>query len=420
MISGHATAQGTARFGSGSAADGANYRVFDGLTLSNVGMGTYLGEPDGATDRMVASAIRESVRAGINVIDTAINYRSQKAERAVGAALAELIGEGIITRDQLFLSTKGGYVTDDADVPLDFWGYVQDQYVKRGVVGPDDISSGYHCMSVSFLEDQLRRSLANLDVDCIDLLYLHNVVEGQHQDVPRQELHDQLYRIMEWYESQRREGRIRYYGLATWDCFRVKPEDPRHLSLEDALAMAERAGGTGHGLRFVQLPFNMYYDQALREPTQVVRGKPGAVPGGGRLAGGGGLYQRAAHAGQAAVPRGAARVLRGPAQRTVAAVCPVGPRGAGSTGRPQEPRPRGRELGGDGDAAALAATVRGISSGGCSPDGPAPRQPRWRMDSSPQSGHIGHPYNCRRCQSGISTLRRPARPVSGVPARAAA
>ena len=273
MISGHATVQGTARFRSGSAADGANYRTFDGLTLSNVGVGTYLGEPDEATDRMVASAVRESVLAGINVIDTAINYRSQKAERAVGAAVAGLVREGAATRDQLFLSTKGGYVTDDADIPLDFWGYVQEQYVKRGVVGPDDISSGYHCMSVSFLEDQLRRSLANLGVDCIDLLYLHNVVEGQHQDVPRQELHGQISRIMEWYESQRREGRIRYYGLATWDCFRVKPEDPRHLSLEDALAMAERAGGADHGLRFVQLPFNMYYDQALREPTQMVRGR---------------------------------------------------------------------------------------------------------------------------------------------------
>lgn len=274
MIGGCATADGTMKFRGESEADDLNYVTFDGLTLSNVGVGTYLGDPDRSTDRAVTEAVKESVRAGINVIDTAINYRSQKAERAVGAAMGELVGEGVVSRDQLFISTKGGYVTDDADVSLGFWDYVREQYVRGGVVGPNDISSGYHCMSVSFLEDQLRRSLANLDLECVDLLYLHNLVEGQYQDVPREDLHRRLYEILEWYESQRDAGRISYYGLATWDCFRVKPEDPRHLSLEEVLSMAERAGGGDHGLRFVQLPFNMYYDQALREPTQTVRGSP--------------------------------------------------------------------------------------------------------------------------------------------------
>ena len=272
VVEGYATAAGTARFRSESGADDLNYVAFDGLTLSNVGMGTYLGEPDRSTDKAVAEALKASVRSGINVIDTAINYRSQKAERAVGAAVGELAEGGAASRDQLFISTKGGYVTDDADLSLGFWDYVREQYVREGVVEPGDISSGYHCMSVRFLEDQLRRSLANLDLECIDLLYLHNLVEGQHQDVSREDLHRQLYEILEWYESQRGAGRIRYYGLATWDCFRVKRGDPRHLSLEDVLSMAEKAGGPDHGLRFVQLPFNMYLDQALREPTQTVRG----------------------------------------------------------------------------------------------------------------------------------------------------
>ena len=271
MLSGHATAEGTGRFADSSPAVRSNYRTFASLTLSNVGMGTYLGAPDAATDAAVESAVAASVRRGVNVLDTAINYRSQKAERSLGHAVSALVEGGEAAREGLFVSTKGGYVTDDGDMPGDFWAYVREQYVQRGVIEAGDISPGYHCMRISYLEDQLKRSLRNLDMECVDLLYLHNVVEGQ-REMPRQEMHRRLYEIMEWYESQRREGRILYYGLATWDCFRVLPGDPQHLSLEDVVGMAERAGGAEHGMRFVQLPFNLYFDQALRQPTQSLRG----------------------------------------------------------------------------------------------------------------------------------------------------
>lgn len=273
MIRGHATSEGTKRFAESSPADMFNYRVFAGLTLSNVGMGTYLGEPDHATDQAVRQAVYESVRAGINVFDTAINYRSQKAERALGAALAEMIQDNIVSREDIFLSTKNGYVTSDADTGQDFWEYVKEQYVRGGAIKQGDISSGYHCMSIPFLEDQINRSMKNLGVDCIDLMYLHNAVEGWYQDVSHDDLLDKISKAIHWLESQRRDNRIRYYGLATWECFRVPPDDPQHLSLEWVLDTAIEAAGRSHGLRFVQLPYNMYLDQALRQPSQHVGGQ---------------------------------------------------------------------------------------------------------------------------------------------------
>lgn len=271
MLSGYATPVGTLRFADSSPAARLNYGTFDSLTLSNVGMGTYLGDADDATDALVYNAIKESVRRGVNVLDTAINYRSQKAERALGRAIAGMVEDGHISRDALFISTKGGYVTADGDIQSDFWEYINKQYVQQGVIGKGDISSGYHCMTVSFLEDQLHRSMKNMMLECIDLLYLHNAMEGQ-PDMPREEFNSRLYDIMEWYESQRVQGRIKYYGLATWDCFRVPPGHPQHLSLEDVVEMAKKAGGEHHGMKFVQLPFNMYLDQALRQSTQPLRG----------------------------------------------------------------------------------------------------------------------------------------------------
>ncbi len=267
MVPGYATPEGTSGFAKRNGPDvpSQNYGVIRGLTLSNVGVGTYLGEADDATDRLVTDAVRRSVAAGINVIDTAINYRAQKAERSVGRAVAEMVGEGAAAREELFVSTKNGYVTNDADVNLDFWPYVKSEYVERGVVGEGDITSGYHCMSVRYLEDQLERSLKNLGMECVDLVYVHNAVEGQLQDVSREEVVRRLGAAFEMYEQKRAEGKIRFYGMATWESLRVARDKPQYLPLGDVLEVAAKAAGSGgdHGMRFVQLPFNMYYDQAL-------------------------------------------------------------------------------------------------------------------------------------------------------------
>jgi len=278
VISGFATPEGTAKFASSHASvPPQNYKKIRDLMLSNVGVGTYLGEPDAATDTLVTGAIRASIESGINVIDTAINYRSQKAERCVRKAVSELVEEGRISRDQIFVSTKNGYVTGDADVPMDFWPYVNREYVKNGVISEGDISSGYHCMTVAYLEDQLERSLRNLGLESADLMYLHNVVEGQIKDASREEILEMLLRAFEMYEQKRDEERIRFYGMATWESFRVGAKDPRHLPLDEILDLARKAGGPDHGFRFIQLPFNMYYDQALLLKNHVLDGSPASV-----------------------------------------------------------------------------------------------------------------------------------------------
>jgi aryl-alcohol dehydrogenase-like predicted oxidoreductase len=248
MISGFATTSGTKKFAQKFGKIQDNYKTIQELTLSNVGIGTYLGNPDEQTDLLVIDAIKKSVLAGINVIDTAINYRAQKAERSVGKAVSQLISEGKIERDQVFVCTKNGYVTNDADVKEDFWNYIQREYTKPGIIGPNDISSGYHCMTVKYLDDQLRRSLKNLDLECIDLLYLHNAAEGQLQDVSKEQFIKNLKEVFALYEQKRKEGKIRYYGMATWECFRVPNDNPQYLSLYEIIQIAIESGGKNHGL----------------------------------------------------------------------------------------------------------------------------------------------------------------------------
>ena len=282
---GYATPEGTAKFAQASTALDSNYKQFLNLTLSNVGIGTYLGDADANTDDMMSSAIVMSIKSGVNVIDTAINYRAQKSERAVGRAIASMIGEeedddndnnnnnnGKVTRDQLFVCTKGGYVTNDADTGQGFWEYVKDQYTDTGIVKSDEITSSYHCMSPAYLSNQIDRSLSNMNLECIDLAYLHNAVEGQIKDVSRDQFLENLRGVMKMYEDRRAQGKIRYYGMATWECFRVDESNTLYISLEDVVSMAREIGGDAHGFRFVQLPFNMYYDQALLSEHQQIDG----------------------------------------------------------------------------------------------------------------------------------------------------
>lgn len=273
MINGHATSEGTSLFAQNSGILKSNFKKIANLTLSNVGMGTYLGNPDDVTDELVKNAVKQSILSGINVIDTAINYRAQKAERSVGKAISELIEEEKISRNQIFISTKNGYVTNDADVKQDFWEYVKNEYASKGVVHEGDITSGYHCMTIPYLDDQLNRSLRNLNLDCIDLMYLHNAVEGQIKDTPKEKFLENLQSVFTFYEQKRREGKIRFYGMATWECFRVDVDNPQYLSLQDTVNMAKQAGGDEHGFRFIQLPYNMYYDQALLARNQLFDGE---------------------------------------------------------------------------------------------------------------------------------------------------
>ena len=60
---------------------------------------------------------------------------------------------------------------------------------------------------------------------------------------------------------------------ATWECFRVKNDNPQYLSLEDIVNMAKNVGGENHGFKFIQLPYNMSYDQALLQKNQTIQDK---------------------------------------------------------------------------------------------------------------------------------------------------
>ncbi len=175
-LAGSATPEGTSRYRErfkDSAAEN-HFRQTQNLTLSSIGIGTYLGNPDAATDERYTESIVRAAQLGVNVIDTAANYRFQRSERAIGKALQRLTTDHDFSRDEIVICTKGGYLPFDGAPPRDVRGYIEETFVKTGVARFDEIVGGSHCMTPSYLQNQLDQSLRNMDIDCVDVYYIHN------------------------------------------------------------------------------------------------------------------------------------------------------------------------------------------------------------------------------------------------------
>jgi len=269
-----ATPEGTARYATrfaGRAADG-HFRQRHGLSFSSIGMGTYLGQHDAPTDQSYTEAVVAAVNSGVNVLDSAINYRFQRSERSIGAALRRLLADGFL-RDEIIFCTKAGYLTPDGDIPPDPRAYFMEEYIDSGILPVAELAAGGHCMAPRYLENQLQRSLRNLGVDCVDVYYIHNP-EAQLSAVPRKEFRRRLRAAFEYLESAAAAGAIRYYGAATWSGFRQAEDQPDYLSLNDLAGIAREVAGESHRFRFVQLPFNLAMTEALARPNQMLRGHP--------------------------------------------------------------------------------------------------------------------------------------------------
>src|SRR6185369_4696409 len=160
MLTGFATSTGTARYrdrfpelrDAGHFRRPASVPGAGELWLSSIGLGTYLGDADAATDTAYTEAIAAALRSGINVLDTAINYRHQRSERNIGTALKALLQTGEIQRDEVFVCTKAGYLSFDGNMPADPRSYFLKEYVEPGILDPAQLSSGMHCMAPAYLE----------------------------------------------------------------------------------------------------------------------------------------------------------------------------------------------------------------------------------------------------------------------------
>jgi aryl-alcohol dehydrogenase-like predicted oxidoreductase len=219
--------------------------------ISSLGIGTYLGTADDSTDAGYAEAVLQALSGGVNLIDTSLNYRNQRSERAVARGLSKWLETGG-SRGEVVVCTKAGYLVPGA-VP--------------GTLRPSDVVGKIHSLAPRFLDDQLDRSRANLQLDAIDVFYIHNP-ETQLPVTGEDEFYRRMQGAFEFCERAVAQGRIRYYGAATWEAFRRGLDS---VSLRRLDAIAREIAGKDHRFRFIQLPFNLAMPEAFTKPVEGTR-----------------------------------------------------------------------------------------------------------------------------------------------------
>ncbi len=277
-VKGFATPEGTIRYVNRFADKTASghFRREQDLMVSSIGIGTYLGQADETTDQKYLDTTIETVLRGGNVIDSAANYRFQRSERSVGNAIRRLTTELGVSRDEFVICTKGGYIPFDGAPPRDVRGYIEETFVKPGIARLEDFVGGSHCMTPHYLENQLTQSLRNMNVDTIDVYYVHNP-ESQLGYISSAELYDRFRAAFELLEKMRSLGKIKTYGVASWNGFRVALDATSYHSLTRMVEIAREVGGDTHGFRFIQLPFNLAMPEALTVRNHVVDGREVSV-----------------------------------------------------------------------------------------------------------------------------------------------
>ena len=267
MIKGNATPEGTASYAARHAPLTYGDLGRTGLLVSQAGFGCYRVDASVETHRR---ALTKALLEGINLIDTSANYADGGSEALVGKMLGELIDTGKMSREEIVVVTKGGYLQGE--------NYeISQQRKRQGKPFPDLVLYGEgieHCIHPEFLGDQIGRSLGRLNLETIDVYLLHNpeyylgsaAKAGLSLEAARREYYRRIELALRHLESEVARGRIRLYGISS-NTFPSPDSDHQFTSLETVWEIAESVS-PAHHFRVIQLPMNVLETGGVTEKNQ--------------------------------------------------------------------------------------------------------------------------------------------------------
>ena len=254
MISGYATKSGTANYF--KAFPTVQTNTINDLTCAQAGFGSYRTV---LNDVVHQQALAQSLRSGINLIDTSSNYGDGASEELIGSVIGDQIAAGRLSRDQIIVVTKGGYLQGENYA-------ISQARTAEGKPWLDLVrySQGLeHCIHPEFLKDQLDRSLSRLGLETADVFLLHNpeyfLGWAKKADIEvaeaRAEYYQRIKQAFKYLETEVKSGRIKRYGISS-NSFPNYPDSYDFTSLEKVLEVAESVSADHH-FKVIQFPMNL-------------------------------------------------------------------------------------------------------------------------------------------------------------------
>lgn len=263
-----ATLDGTTRFSNRNGLADDFYNKVEDLYISSVGLGTFIPEPykEENYEFSYENAVIEAVKNGVNLIDTASNYRYTQSEKEIGWALKKIFEQNIAKRDELVVCSKGGFIQLQYPFPQNPYTWIKDNIIHKNLGTEADISLDQHCLTPKFVDFSFEKSLQYLGVDAIDIYYVHNI-EMQFGQMTNEQIFDNTKEIFNVLEQKVKDGKLSYYGLAGWNGLLNEPNNPEYISLKNVVDLA------GSGFKFLQVPFNLAKTHAYSVKNQEIDGE---------------------------------------------------------------------------------------------------------------------------------------------------
>ncbi|CAJ0587048.1 unnamed protein product, partial [Mesorhabditis spiculigera] len=151
----------------------------DGHKMPQVGLGTWQSKPG-----EVEAAVKDAVKAGYRLIDTAVCYEN---EAEIGNALEELFKEGVVKREEIFVTTK-------------LW---------TTHLNPER------------QEASLKESLSDLKLEYVDLLLAH-MPTAFNEDMSGHETNVKVEQIWQGMEELVKKGLVRSIGVSNFNIEQIE------------------------------------------------------------------------------------------------------------------------------------------------------------------------------------------------------
>lgn len=172
--------------------------------------------------------------------------------------ITKLIEDGLINRNQFIISSKAGIIPGDGEIMFRHIDYMNEKLIDTDILNKEDVymeETLWLTMNPKYFEYALEVSRKHLNLETIDIYYMHELELSMKHYGP-EEFYRRLKDIIIAYENMVNEGKIKEYGMATWDAFQLNPNHEQYISLEKVMEVVESVT-TSHHFKHLMVPINI-------------------------------------------------------------------------------------------------------------------------------------------------------------------